>query len=218
MWVLLIPNKCVNQWAKTKLKVDGVNRRILCCEGTGHVAADFIENEQHRFNQINTSNLLECYTHPRVSNGFYHYVIHGYTNTLFRLGYESGHVTFMNKNRYGVPFEKVITQNKKIWFYHHPSPLPLLPEINLILSMEHPSPPLKIPEKNPPMICSKLNFNLSVGKDTNENLDLYLPLKITRKVKKEIEEIGKKLKATKIVSFLEKTDVNHSRYRVRIFF
>ena len=176
-----------------------------------------MENNEYVPVTIDTSDQLETYSHPGVRNSFYKYNIHGYTNTLMRMGYDVGHITFLNSSgEYGVPFSSVVKQSKDISLYVHAIPKDIMPEINLILSMEHPSPKLKLSTKKAKFPNFQQIGSQKIEK-TSRSFDIYLPKHVNQKIEEELVTIQTKLKCRCMEYYCEQICEDHEQIRVRYY-
>jgi len=231
MFVQLIPQYMMNQWCPS-LQLDShathKDLRILVCEGTGHVCPNFFNHhdEHHTSLVLSSCNFpsnIERMSYPKIQNSFYKMNIHAYTNTLFRLGQNIGHFTFMKNGTYGVPFRDCMHASTDISLHPHPGlPASIRPLVDAILKHEHPSPGLSIPGSFAPIAQPFFNSLVAytIGKSAPETqtTDFYIKGAIpTREEQTGLARLAQAEDIVQIQCFQEKFTPDHENTRVRVW-
>ena len=213
MYVNFIPNHMVNRWLDLDLPIHEETLRVLCAEGTGHVACDFTDNETSASPCsacVPTS--VQRFSKPHRANCFYKLHVHAYTNTLFRLGHNVGHLTFLDpKGHYGVS-SPAIFEDKVSVYAHAGFTARDRREIDAVLRMEAPTPSLQVPT---PMSIGSMydEMNSMVCADHGSPTDYYVHSEHLQAMKKALQDMNPK----GVQCFLEQTVENIDQHRIRVY-
>lgn len=212
MYVNFVPNHMVKRWTGLDLPVADTPLRLLVAEGTGHVACDFVQNEvDPRPSPVRVPVGISRYSKPHRDNAFYQLHVHAYTNTLFRMGHNVGHLTFLDdKGRFGVSSRKMFDDEVAV-HVHAGFTADQRDDIEAVLRLEAPTPALRVPT---PLQIGGLYDDLQpVSTKTDNATDYYVLPEHLSLVKKALT----RMKPKGVVCVAEQTRPGCVQHRIRVY-